>query len=81
MGTETQEQVSTQAAPVTEPPAWITIEEAAAHARCSKKVLYRAAKSKKIDSTKVNGTGPYRFRLRWVDEWLERTMTTAGARR
>jgi excisionase family DNA binding protein len=50
---------------------WRTTRDAAARARCSTKVIYRAVSAGTLRAARV-GFGPaLRFRDEWIDEWLE----------
>lgn len=62
-------------------PVWLTTEEAAARARCSLKIVYRAAAAGKLTCAKVNARGDLRFRAEWIDAWLEATTTPVEVRR
>jgi len=53
------------------PPAWLTVREAAARARCGPKVIYRAAQTGHLRAAKIGGRAELRFRVEWIDGWLE----------
>ena len=55
-------------------PVWLTVDEAAARARCGVKVIYRAVKIGTLKAAKIGGRGDLRFRAIWIDEFLERSM-------
>lgn len=64
------------AAAVTMPgdtPVWLKVPEAAARARCSRKIIYRAASDGRLRAATVGARGDLRFRPAWIDEWLENT--------
>ena len=50
---------------------WLTVREAAARARCSVKILYRAVSSGRLRAARLGGRGALRFRAAWIDSWIE----------
>lgn len=52
---------------------WLTVGEAAQHARCGVKTVYREVQAGRLRAARVGGRRELRFRLEWVDAWLERT--------
>lgn len=57
---------------------WLTVDEAAAYARCrGRKALYRAVNKGKLRAAKANDRGDLRFKVEWIDEWLEQSMPMA----
>jgi excisionase family DNA binding protein len=59
-----------------EAPVWLTVREAAARARVSPKIIYRAAGANRLRHATVTGRGDLRFRPQWVDAWLESCAPT-----
>jgi excisionase family DNA binding protein len=60
---------------------WLVIAEAAAYARVSQKTLYRAAgsKSNPLRAARVGGRRSLRFKIEWLDAWLERSAPEVRA--
>jgi excisionase family DNA binding protein len=56
-------------------PVWLTVREAAARARVSSKVIYRAAAANRLRHATVTARGDLRFRAAWVDAWVEACAT------
>lgn len=56
---------------------WLTVREAAAHARCGPKSIYRAVRSGQLRAARIGGRRELRFLESWIDEWLLRDMTGA----
>ena len=52
---------------------WLTVREAAAHARCGVKTLYREVVAGRLQAARVGGRRALRFKAEWVDAWLERS--------
>ena len=50
---------------------WLTVNEAAARARCGIKTIYREVKANRLKAAKVGGRRELRLRAEWVDAWLE----------
>ena len=57
----------------TETVTWLIAREAAVHARCGVKLVYREAKAGRLRHARVGGRRELRFKPEWVDDWLERT--------
>jgi excisionase family DNA binding protein len=53
---------------------WLTVREAAQHARCGSKVIYRAVRAGKLKAAVVGGRRELRFLPEFVDEWLLATL-------
>ena len=51
--------------------AWLTVREAAAHARCGVKTVYREVVAGRLRAARVGGRRSLRFRSAWVDAWIE----------
>jgi excisionase family DNA binding protein len=56
-------------------PAWLTPKEAAQRARCGVKTIYREVGAGRLRAARVGGRRELRFKVGWVDEWLEATAT------
>ena len=50
---------------------WLTVREAAAHARCGVKTLYREVAAGRLRAARVGGRRALRFRAAWIDTWIE----------
>jgi excisionase family DNA binding protein len=50
---------------------WLTVDEAAAHAQCGTRMLYREVQAKRLRAVRVGGRRSLRFRAERVDAWLE----------
>ena len=50
---------------------WLTVREAAARARCGPKLLYREVSARRLRAAVVGGRRALRFRVEWIDNWLE----------
>lgn len=57
---------------------WLTHADALEHCnlKAGSRVLYRAAADTnpryRLQSARIRGTGPLRFKREWLDSWLER---------
>lgn len=56
---------------------WLTVREAAAHARCGPKTIYRAVRSGQLQAARIGGRRELRFLESWIDDWLLRDITRA----
>ena len=54
---------------------WLTVNEAAAHGRCSVTSIIEAARGGRLRHAKLDGRRSLRFRVEWVDQWLLATST------
>jgi excisionase family DNA binding protein len=54
-------------------PAWLTVTEAAARARCGVRVVYRAVHRGKLRAARISDRGDLRFRPEWIDTWIDAT--------
>lgn len=62
-------------------PRWLNTEQARAHAgNVSAKTLYSAVAAKRLRAACIGGRG-YRFKVEWVDAWLEATAEPVEVRR
>ncbi len=56
---------------------WLTVEDAAAYARCrGPKAIYRAVKHTQLRAARINERGDLRFKAEWIDAWLEAAART-----
>ena len=46
---------------------WLTVDEAAAHAKCGKRSIYLAVQHRKIQVARLGGRRELRFLASWVD--------------
>lgn len=49
---------------------WLTVTEAADHARCGPKLIYREVRAKRLKAARVGGRRELRLLREWVDAWL-----------
>jgi excisionase family DNA binding protein len=54
---------------------WLTVEEAARHARCGKRSIYLAVQQRQLQAARLGGRRELRFLPGWVDAWLLATST------
>jgi excisionase family DNA binding protein len=54
---------------------WLTVEEAAQHARCGKKSIYGAVRRGTLRAARLGGRRELRFLAAWIDAWLLATST------
>lgn len=54
---------------------WLTADQAAKHANLSTRTIYSAARSKRLRSAVVGGRRSRRFRIEWIDAWMEAETT------
>lgn len=52
------------------PSQWLTVTEAADHARCGPKLIYREVRAKRLKAARVGGRRELRLLPEWVDAWL-----------
>jgi excisionase family DNA binding protein len=49
---------------------WLTVREAADHARVGPKTIYRAVRATHLRAVRIGGRRELRFLETWIDEWL-----------
>lgn len=54
---------------------WLTVAEAARHARCGVKSIYVAVQRGRLRAARLGGRRELRLLPEWVDEWLLATST------
>jgi excisionase family DNA binding protein len=54
---------------------WLTVAEAADHARCGIKLIYREVKAGRLRAAKVGGRRELRLLPEWIDQWLLASTT------
>jgi excisionase family DNA binding protein len=57
------------------PHQWLTVREAAQHAKCGKRSIYAAVQSGKLRAARLGGRRELRFLADWIDAWLLATST------
>lgn len=60
---------------------WLTVDEAAARARCGVKTIYRAVRSGQLRAVRIGGRRELRFLESWIDDWLLASEYVAAERR
>jgi excisionase family DNA binding protein len=54
---------------------WLTVGEAAQHARCGKSLIYSEVHRGKLRAARLGGRRELRFLAAWIDAWLLATST------
>lgn len=54
---------------------WLTVLEAAAHARCGKRSIYLAVAQGRLRAARLGGRRELRFLPEWLDAWLLASST------
>jgi len=49
---------------------WLTVADAAAHAKCGKRSIYTGVQSGKLRAARLGGRRELRFLAEWIDGWL-----------
>jgi excisionase family DNA binding protein len=49
---------------------WLTVGEAAAHAKCGKRSIYTGVQSGRLRAARLGGRRELRFLAEWIDAWL-----------
>jgi len=52
--------------------AWLTVPEAAARIKASRRTVYRAIRSGELKAASINSRRDFRIAASWVDDWLRR---------
>lgn len=50
---------------------WLTVADAAEHARVSKDTIYSACELTELRHVRIGGRRTIRLRREWIDAWLE----------
>ena len=56
---------------------WLTVDEAAQHAKCGTRSIYLAVRQGKLRAARLGGRRELRFLASWIDAWLLATSTPA----
>jgi excisionase family DNA binding protein len=54
---------------------WLTVSDAAQHAKCGAKSIYLAVRQGKLRAARLGGRRELRFLAEWIDAWLLATST------
>ena len=54
---------------------WLTVVDAAQHARCGKRSIYVAVEQGKLRAARLGGRRELRFLEEWIDAWLLASST------
>jgi excisionase family DNA binding protein len=54
---------------------WLTVKEAARHAKCGTRSIYNAVQAGRLRAAKLGGRRELRFLAQWLDDWLLATTT------
>jgi excisionase family DNA binding protein len=54
---------------------WLTVGEAAQHARCGKSLIYGEVQRGRLRAARLGGRRELRFLVEWIDAWLLATST------
>jgi excisionase family DNA binding protein len=54
---------------------WLTVAEAAQHAKCGTRSIYNAVQQERLRAARLGGRRELRFLAEWVDAWLLATAT------
>lgn len=54
---------------------WLTVADAAQHARCGKRSIYTGVHQGKLRAARLGGRRELRFLVEWVDAWLLASIT------
>jgi excisionase family DNA binding protein len=55
---------------------WMTVEDAARHAKCGTRSIYVAVRQGKLRAAHLGGRRELRFLAEWIDGWLLATSTS-----
>jgi excisionase family DNA binding protein len=56
---------------------WLTVGEAAQHARCGKSLIYGEVQRGRLRAARLGGRRELRFLATWIDAWLLASSTPA----
>ena len=56
---------------------WLTVEEAARHAKCGTRSIYLAVRNGQLRAARLGGRRELRFTAGWIDAWLLASSTPA----
>ena len=58
---------------------WLTVGEAADHARVSRDTIYTACERGELQHVRIGGRRAIRLRKEWIDAWLEHHAVGAAS--
>ena len=54
-----------------DPVIWLDVAQAAARARVSRRTIYTEVRTGRLKAARIGGRRELRFRIEWIDAWLE----------
>lgn len=60
---------------------WLTVRDAAKHAKVGAKTVYREIRSGRLKAAVIGGRRDLRLRVEWIDAWMESKTTVTEMRR
>jgi excisionase family DNA binding protein len=60
---------------------WLTVREAAARARCGRRVIYSAVRGGELRAARIGARRDLRIHIHWIDQWLEESAAPREIRR
>jgi excisionase family DNA binding protein len=60
---------------------WLRVGEAAARARCGRRVIYQAVRRGELRAARIGARRDLRIHIQWIDQWLEESAAPREIRR